>query len=103
VSFARHKGARDGIVVEFAQAGSGGAIRALDSVLDNAERAISEGVREMACWLNRGATSFEQTAQSLARAAHLDVSKETLRQLIEQGKAAECSPLKRRGALAPDW
>jgi hypothetical protein len=55
----------------------------LDGVLDEVERAISEGVREMACRLNRGVTSFEQAAGNLARTAHLTLSKETLRQLIE--------------------
>ena len=64
--------------------GQDGSQTPLDRVLDEAERAISEGVREMACRLNRGATSFQQTADHLARAAHLAVSKETVRQLIEQ-------------------
>jgi hypothetical protein len=71
-------------------------------MLDEAERAISEGVREMACRLNRGATSFQQTAENLARAAHLSVSKETLRCLIEQeGKAV--LKAQQRGELCPDW
>lgn len=74
----------------------------VDQVLDEAERAISEGVREMACRLNRGATSFAQTAENLVRAAHLTVSKETLRQLIEEeGKAV--LKAQQRGALAPGW
>lgn len=74
----------------------------VDRVLDEAERAISEGVREMACRLNRGATSFQQTAENLARAAHLTVSKETLRQLIEgEGKAVLRA--QQHGELAPDW
>jgi hypothetical protein len=74
----------------------------VDRILDEAERAISEGVREMACRLNRASTSFQQTAENLARTAHLTVGKETLRQLIEQeGQAV----LKRqqRGELTPDW
>lgn len=74
----------------------------VDQVLDEAERAISEGVREMACRLNRASTSFRQTAANLARTAHLMVGKETLRQLIEQeGQAV----LKRqqRGELSVDW
>jgi hypothetical protein len=74
----------------------------LDCILDEAERAISEGVREMACRLNCGSTSFQRTADNLARTAHLDVSKETLRQLIEQeGRAV--FDAQRRGKLAPDW
>lgn len=71
-------------------------------MLDEAERAISEGVREMACRLNRGAASFQQTAENLSRAAHLTVSKETLRQLIEQeGKAV--LKAQQRGTLSPGW
>lgn len=74
----------------------------LDRVLDEAERAISEGVREMACRLNRGSTSFQQTADSLARTTHLAVSRETLRQLIEQ-EGRSVMEAQRRGLLAPDW
>jgi len=73
-----------------------------DCLLDEAERAISEGVREMACRLNRGSTSFAMTAANLARAAHLTVSKETLRKLIEEeGKAV--LKAQQRAELAPDW
>jgi hypothetical protein len=74
----------------------------LDSVLDEVERAISEGVREMACRLNRGVTSFHQAAENLARTAHLTVSKETLRQLVEQ-EGRSVMAAQRRGLLAPDW
>jgi hypothetical protein len=74
----------------------------LDQVLDEAERAISEGVREMACRLNRASASFQQTAENLARAAHLTVSKETLRQLIEQEGQAVLKQ-QQRGELLPDW
>jgi hypothetical protein len=74
----------------------------VDQVLDEAERAISEGVRELACRLNRGATSFQQTAENLARAAHLNVSKETLRKLIEEEGRAVLKA-QQRGELAPDW
>lgn len=73
-----------------------------DALLDEAERAISEGVREMACRLNRGATSFRQTADNLARAAHLEISKETLRELIEQ-EGRVVLEAQRRGELSPDW
>jgi uncharacterized protein UPF0236 len=79
-----------------------GSLTPVDRVLDEAERAISEGVREMACRLNRGATSFEQTSENLARAAHLNVSKETLRQLIEQ-EGRSVLAAQRRGALNPNW
>lgn len=74
----------------------------LDRVLDEAEQAISEGVREMACRLNRGATSFAQTAENLQRAAHLEVSKETVRQLIE-GEGRAVLKAQQGGELAPAW
>jgi hypothetical protein len=74
----------------------------LDGVLDEVDRAISEGVREMACRLNRGVTSFRQTAENLARTASLTVSKETLRQVIEQ-EGRNVLESQRRGRLAPDW
>lgn len=74
----------------------------LDRVLDESERAISEGVREMACRLNRASTSFQQTAENLERAAHLTVSKETLRQLIEEEGRAVLKA-QQRGELAPGW
>jgi len=74
----------------------------VDRILDEAERAVSEGVREMACRLNRASSSFQQTAENLARTAHLAVGKETLRQLIEQEGQAVLKR-QRRGELSPDW
>jgi hypothetical protein len=73
-----------------------------DGWLDEAEATISEGVREMACRLNQGSTSFEKTAENLARAAHLSVSKEALRQLIE-GEGKVVLRVLQRGELEPDW
>lgn len=74
----------------------------MDRLLDEAEATISQGVREMACRLNQGATSFQQTAENLQRAAHLEVSKETLRELIEsEGKRVQRQF--QRGELTADW
>jgi hypothetical protein len=47
-------------------------------LVDESEGAISLGVREMACRLNRGSTSIRMTAKNLSRAAVLEVSHETL-------------------------
>lgn len=59
-----------------------------DRWLDQLEQTISQGVREMACRLSQGASSFAKSAANLQRAAHLEISKETLRQLVEsEGKA----------------
>ena len=68
--------------------------------LDEAETTISEGVREMACRVNQDASSFDKAAANLRRTAHIEVSKETLRELVEtEGRAvlramrqAELSP-----------
>ncbi|MBE3040128.1 MAG: UPF0236 family protein [Chloroflexi bacterium] len=73
-----------------------------DRWLDEAERVISEGVREMACRLNQGSTSFEKTAENLARAAHLSISKEALRQLIE-GEGKVVLRALQRAELQPQW
>ena len=74
----------------------------LDRILDAAEQAISQGVREMACQLNRGATSFAMTAENLGRAAHLSVSRETLRQLIEE-EGRRVLAAQRSGRIDPGW
>jgi hypothetical protein len=73
-----------------------------DGWLDEAEATITQGVREMACRLNQGSTSFEKTAENLARAAHLSISKEALRQLIE-GEGKVVLRALQRGVLEPDW
>jgi hypothetical protein len=74
----------------------------IDRLLDEAESTVSQGVREMACRLNQGATSFRQTSDNLQRAAHLEVNKETLRQLIEgEGKAIQQKM--QRGEVGPNW
>ena len=73
-----------------------------DRWLDEAEAAISEGVREMACRLNQDASSFQKAAENLARAAHLHLNKESLRRLVEgEGKAALRAM--QSGGLSPDW
>jgi hypothetical protein len=56
----------------------------------------------MACRLNQGSTSFEKTAENLARAAHLLISKETLRQLIE-GEGKVVLRALQRAELQPPW
>ena len=74
----------------------------VDTWLDEAESTISQGVREMACRLNQGSTSFQKTSENLARAAHIEISKEQLRQVIEaEGKSVVGKM--RRGELTPSW
>jgi hypothetical protein len=74
----------------------------LDRIVDVAEQTISQGVREMACRLNRGATSFAMTAENLERAAHLWISRETLRQLIEE-EGRRVLAVQRSGQMDPAW
>ena len=73
-----------------------------DAWLDEAEATISEGVREMCCRLNQGSTSFRQAAANLDRAAHIDISPETLRQVVE-GEAKKIQQQFQRGQLEPPW
>jgi hypothetical protein len=74
----------------------------LDSWLDRAEDSLSLGVREMACRLNLASRNFDKAAENLSRAAHLHLSGEFLRQVVEsEGKA-----LKRAveaGQVPIDW
>ena len=73
-----------------------------DAWLDEVEATISEGVREMCCRINQGCTSFRQASAHLARTAHLEISAETLRQVVEaEGKAV--LRLFQQGELSPDW
>lgn len=73
-----------------------------DAWLDEAESTISEGVREMACRLNQNASSFAAAANNLSRAAHIELSKETLRQLVE-GEAKAVLRQVQRAELGPAW
>ncbi len=60
----------------------------LDVYLDQAERTMSVGAREIACRLNGDGKNFDKTAENLARAAQIFTSGETLRVLIEsEGRA----------------
>jgi hypothetical protein len=73
-----------------------------DALLDEVEATISEGVREMACRLNQDASSFDRAASNLSRTAHIDVSKETVRQLVEEEGKAVLRQMQ-RGELVPAW
>jgi hypothetical protein len=74
----------------------------IDRWLDEAEVTISEGVREMACRVSQGTTSFVAGADLLFRTAHVKVSKETLRQLVEhEGK--EIVQAMQQAELNPTW
>lgn len=73
-----------------------------DRWLDEAEATISRGVREMACRLNQDSTSFARTATNLAHTAHIELSKETLREVVHTEAQAVQRQLQ-RGELLPGW
>ena len=74
----------------------------VDAWLDAAEATISEGVREMACRLNQNASSFETASDNLARAAHLELNKESLRQVVEE-EAKGVQRKLQQAKLSPAW
>ncbi len=74
----------------------------VDALLDAAEATISEGVREMACRVNQDASSFHKAAATLRRTAHIELSKETLRGLVETEGRAVLRAM-RQARLGPDW
>jgi hypothetical protein len=73
-----------------------------DRLLDEVEATISEGVREMACRLNQDSSSFAKSAANLHRTAHVEISKESLRQLVEAEGQSVLRHMQ-QGKLLPDW
>jgi len=60
----------------------------MDAAVDAAERGISLGVAQVACRLAVDGVSFARTCECLKEAAGLEMSDETLRQLVEsEGRA----------------
>jgi len=74
----------------------------LDPWLDTAEQTISQGTREMACRVNQHASGFQNAADTLRRTARIEVSKETLRQLVE-GEGQQVQRAMERGEIGPEW
>ncbi|GIW85524.1 MAG: hypothetical protein KatS3mg107_1184 [Gemmataceae bacterium] len=81
---------------------STGAQTPMDRWLDVAEATISQGVRELVCRLNAGSSSFAAAAENLRRAAQLKLSRETLRQVVEQ-EGRQVLAAQKSGALTPGW
>ena len=61
----------------------GSSVVPVDALVDQAQRTISLGVGQLACRLALDAHSFQRAAANLQAAAHLVLSDETLRQLVE--------------------
>jgi hypothetical protein len=81
---------------------AGGSCTPTDVWIDAAEATFSEGVREMCCRINQGSTSFEKSAANLQRTAHVDISAETLRQLVE-AEGRRIQQLFQQGKLSPNF
>jgi hypothetical protein len=64
--------------------GADGSDTPLDRLIDQADRMITLGVRELACRLGIDSASFRRAAENLKRASGLSISPEQLRQLVEQ-------------------
>ena len=81
---------------------AGGSCTPADAWLDEAEATFTEGVREMCCRINQGSTAFRKSAANLGRTAHLDISAETLRKIVEaEGKNVQ--RLFGQGELSPNF
>ena len=55
----------------------------IDALLDEAEKSFTCGIREMLCRLNQSSSSFVKTAANIARLSSIDISGESVRQLVE--------------------
>jgi hypothetical protein len=74
----------------------------VDALLDAAEATVSVGVREMCSRVNSQAGSFARAADNLERTAQLRISREALRQIVENdGKLA--LRLSEAGEVSPTW
>jgi hypothetical protein len=81
---------------------SAGTLALLDAWVDAAEATVSLGVRELACRLNQNSSNFDKTAENLRRAAQVQASGETLRQLVE-AEGRTVLEMQRLGNLRPNW
>ena len=74
----------------------------IDALLDEAEKSFTQGVREMLCRLNQSSSSFAKTAQNILRLASIEISGESVRQLVEyEGRIV--SRQLARGCLDVGW
>jgi hypothetical protein len=79
-----------------------GSVAPADERLDRTHASITRGARELACRLNQCSSSFAKTAENLQRAAHLSLSDERVRQVVEAEGKAVLRALE-SGALRPTW
>ena len=74
----------------------------IDALLDEAEKSFTQGVREMLCRLNQSSSSFAKTAQNILRLASIEISGESVRQLVEYEGRIVSSQLT-RGSIDIGW
>lgn len=74
----------------------------IDALLDEAEKSFTQGVREMLCRLNQSSSSFAKTAQNILRLASIEISGESVRQLVEYEGRIVSSQLT-RGSIDVGW
>lgn len=83
-------------------AGAGRSGMLVDALLDAAENTISLAVRELCCRLGIAGGSFQRSSENLYRAAHLRVSEEIFRQVVESEGQAVIQAA-REELLPLDW
>lgn len=74
----------------------------IDALLDEAEKSFTQGVREMLCRLNQSSSSFAKTAQNILRLASIEISGESVRQLVEYEGRIVSSQLT-QGSMDVGW
>ncbi|TWT74707.1 hypothetical protein CA13_59100 [Planctomycetes bacterium CA13] len=74
----------------------------IDALLDEAEKSFTRGVREMLCRLNQSSSSFAKTAENMFRLASIDISGESVRQIVEYEGRMITNQLT-SGRIDPGW
>lgn len=79
-----------------------GCVTPIDALLDTAEQSFTRGIREMLCRLNQSSSSFDKTAENISRLASIDISGESVRQIVEHEGRLVANELA-RGCIAVGW
>ena len=73
-----------------------------DKLLDWMEDTVSQATRDLCIKINYDAHSFETVEENLKAAAQLDLSRETIRQVVEE-EGKQALVMVKSGVLQPDW
>ena len=74
----------------------------IDGLLDEAEKSFTCGIREMLCRLNQSSSSFAKTAVNFGRLSSIEISGESVRQLVEYEGRKVTNELT-RGSIGIGW